>query len=348
MRKVLLIACNGTVLKMPCSNCGTDPMEQPEFNNKAITSLAMISNLDFEFTMIGEFMPLYHQMLRLLAGEGIIFNDAAIGNGALLRDFSRKYDLSTSFVIGSRLADVERARELGLKAILFCPPGQGAALLASRPELIPFAALVTENWLKVCEFLRYGTRCLTVARKTRETEISLFLDIDGTGESRIETGLGFFDHMLWQIVHHASFSMDLKVKGDLHVDEHHTIEDTGIVLGEAVRKAIGSGRAMERYGFVLPMDECDAGVVIDFGGRTDFFWDVTFSREKIGDVPTEMFRHFFRSFAESAAVNLHIRGYGENEHHKIEGVFKAFARAVKNAVRRDIFNDKLPTSKGVI
>lgn len=375
MKKVLFIDRDGTIIKEPPTDFQVDSLEKLEFCDRAITSLAMISKLDFELSMVSnqdgrgtvsfpeeDFITPQNKMLKTLEGEGVIFDDIFIDDsfesdnspnrkprtGMLNRYFSDEYDLTGSFVIGDRLTDVELAKNLGSKAILFRSPSEGETLLLSRPELKQCTELITDNWNYIYEFLRYGSRRVTVSRKTRETEINLTLDIDGQGQSRVNTGLSFFDHMISQIVHHASFTVDLMVKGDLNVDEHHTIEDTGIVLGEAVRRAIGSKRAMERYGFTLPMDECDAGVVLDFGGRTDFFWDVEFKREKIGDVPTEMFKHFFKSFAESAAVNLHIRGYGENEHHKIEGVFKAFARAMKNAVRRDIFNDKLPTSKGVI
>ncbi len=208
--------------------------------------------------------------------------------------------------------------------------------------------LITTSWERIYTFLAASERKATVSRKTAETDIYIELDLDGKGKANISTGLGFFDHMLDQIARHSGIDLTVKVNGDLHVDEHHTIEDTGLALGEAFLKALGDKRGTERYGFVLPMDECLAQVALDFGGRPWLVWDAEFKREKIGDVPTEMFFHFFKSLSDTAKMNLNIKAEGTNEHHKIEGIFKAFARAVKNAIRRDVFSDALPSTKGVL
>ena len=220
--------------------------------------------------------------------------------------------------------------------------------MVSENELDDICALITDDWNEIWKYLRAGERTAEIRRTTKETDIRIALDLDGQGPSRIDTGLKFFDHMLEQIVHHAGVSLVAEVRGDLEVDEHHTIEDTAIALGQAVYRALGSKLGIERYGFCLPMDECRAAVLIDFGGRIDFRWAVSFRREYVGDVPTEMFRHFFKSFADSARCNLHIEADGENEHHKIEGVFKAFARAVRMAIARNGFRFELPSSKGIL
>ena len=222
------------------------------------------------------------------------------------------------------------------------------ARILAETGLTDYCALITDDWNKIWQLLRAGERTAAISRKTRETDISVRLDLDGGGPSHIDTGLKFFDHMLDQIVHHAGFTLEVTVRGDLEVDEHHTIEDTAIVLGEAMYAALGSKLGIERYGYCLPMDECDATVLIDFGGRIDFAWNVVFRRERVGDVPTEMFRHFFKSFADAARCNLHITAEGENEHHKIEGIFKAFSRALRMAASRNSFKFELPSSKGVL
>ena len=258
-----------------------------------------------------------------------------------------QYDLKASYVIGDRVTDIELAKNLGARGILLRPAEEGRRMLAEA-GLTDYCALITDDWNKIWQLLRAGERTAAISRKTRETDISVRLDLDGGGPSHIDTGLKFFDHMLDQIVHHAGFTLEVTVRGDLEVDEHHTIEDTAIVLGEAMYAALGSKLGIERYGYCLPMDECDATVLIDFGGRIDFAWNVVFRRERVGDVPTEMFRHFFKSFADAARCNLHITAEGENEHHKIEGIFKAFSRALRMAASRNSFKFELPSSKGVL
>ncbi|MBO5687027.1 MAG: imidazoleglycerol-phosphate dehydratase HisB, partial [Alistipes sp.] len=249
--------------------------------------------------------------------------------------------------VGDRATDVELAFNLGAKAILLQPKAEGKAMLEDK-AFASACVLVTPNWCEVAEFLRRTDRVSVVERKTSETEIRIAVDLDGGAESHVDTGLKFFDHMLWQLPHHAGISLQAVCRGDLEVDEHHTIEDVAIALGEAILQALGSKRGIDRYGFVLPMDECRAMVLIDFGGRADFVWDVPFTRERVGDVPTEMFKHFFKSLCVAMRCNLHIEARGENNHHLIEGVFKAFARALKMAIRRDVFKYDLPSSKGVL
>jgi imidazoleglycerol-phosphate dehydratase/histidinol-phosphatase len=258
-----------------------------------------------------------------------------------------EYDLASSYVIGDRLTDVELAYNLGARAILLQPTALGEAMLKDKPYASA-CILATNRWNEVAEFLRRTDRCAEVMRKTSETDIRIEVDLDGKGESQVDTGLKFFDHMLCQLPHHAGVSLVALCKGDLEVDEHHTMEDVAIALGEAIYQALGSKRGIDRYGFVLPMDECRAMVLIDFGGRADFVWDVPFTRERVGDVPTEMFKHFFKSLCVAMRCNLHIEARGENNHHLIEGVFKAFARALKMAIRRDVFSYELPSSKGVL
>jgi imidazoleglycerol-phosphate dehydratase/histidinol-phosphatase len=256
------------------------------------------------------------------------------------------YNLEESFVIGDRITDVELALNLGCKAILLTP-------LDLKPELeekglLPVCNLITSNWDDIYAYLASTVRTSSIERITKETSIRITLNLDGTGKSAISTGLGFFDHMLEQISRHSGCDLSVQVKGDLHVDEHHTIEDTAIALGEAFHKAMGNKKGMERYGFVLPMDDCLATVAIDFGGRPWLVWEAEFKREKIGELPTEMFYHFWKSFSDGARCNLNIKAEGTNEHHKIEAVFKAVARAIRMAIRRDIYNNELPSTKGVL
>ena len=300
-------------------------------------------------------------MMRTLAGEGVFFDNQLVdptfpqdnmptrkpGTGMFGEYMTGEYDLAASYVIGDRLTDVELAYNLGAKAILLQPATLGAAMLKDKPYAST-CVLVTNRWSEIAEFLRRTERRAEVVRKTSETDIRIEVDLDGGGESQVDTGLKFFDHMLWQIPHHAGVSLTALCKGDLEVDEHHTMEDVAIALGEAVYQALGSKRGIDRYGFVLPMDECRAMVLLDFGGRADFVWDVPFTREMVGDVPTEMFKHFFKSLCVAMRCNLHIEARGENNHHLIEGVYKAFARALKMAVRRDVFKYDLPSSKGVL
>ncbi len=260
---------------------------------------------------------------------------------------SGSYDLANSYVIGDRLTDVELAKNLGAKAIwLRNPEGADEELAAYPVKLAPI--LVTDDWDRVTDFLYAGERRAKVQRTTRETDILVELNLDGNGKTDIHTGLGFFDHMLDQIGKHSGMDLTIRVDGDLEVDEHHTIEDTAIALGDALREALGSKRGIERYGFTLPMDDCLCSVALDFGGRPWLVWDASFKREKIGDMPTEMFLHFFKSLSDAARMNLNIKAEGENEHHKIEGIFKALARSIKMAIRRDIYKYELPSTKGVI
>ena len=307
------------------------------------------------------FRPVHDLMMRTFEGEGVRFDDVLIdptmpeehaptrkpGIGMFGRYTGGGYDLSACYVIGDRPTDMLLARNLGAKGIFFRPKAEGRETIREN-GLDDVCALVTDDWNAIWTYLRAGERTAEIRRTTCETDIRIVLDLDGQGPSRIDTGLKFFDHMLEQIIHHAGVSLVAEVRGDLEVDEHHTIEDTAIALGEAVYRALGSKLGIERYGFCLPMDECRAAVLLDFGGRIDFRWDVLFRREYVGDVPTEMFRHFFKSFADAARCNLRIEAEGENEHHKIEGVFKAFARAVRMAVARNGFRFELPSSKGML
>ena len=288
-----------------------------------------------------DFWPTQNLMLEILAGEGVTFDDILIdrsfpednlptrkpGTAMLAAYTGGSCDLTHSFVIGDRATDAQLAANLGCQALIL---GEGL------------------DWSKVTEIVYAGSRRASVRRTTKETDIAISLDLDGTGRSHITTGLGFFDHMLEQIAKHGSIDLDIQVRGDLHVDEHHTIEDTALALGEALLKALGDKRGIERYGYTLPMDDCLCSVVLDFGGRPWLVWDAEFHREHIGEMPTEMFLHFFKSLSDAARMNLNIKAEGQNEHHKIEGIFKAFARAIRMAVRRDIHHMQLPSSKGVL
>ena len=374
MKKVLFIDRDGTLIEEPPVDYQVDSLEKLAFVPKAITSMNRIASLDYELVMATNqdglgtdsfpeetFWPAHNLMLKTLEGEGVRFDDMLIDRsmpadnaptrkprtGMFGKYLNGEYDMANSFVIGDRPTDIELARNLGAKGILLQPTESGRALLVEQ-GLLDSCVLITDDWDRIWQFLRAGARTAEIHRKTRETDIRVAIDLDGSGESHVDTGLKFFDHMLEQIVHHAGVSLVIEAKGDLEVDEHHTIEDTAIVLGEAVFRALGSKLGIERYGYCLPMDECKAVVLLDFGGRIDFQWDVEFHRERVGDVPTEMFRHFFKSFAEAAHCNLHIAANGENEHHKIEGVFKAFSRALRMAIARNSFKFELPSSKGVL
>jgi imidazoleglycerol-phosphate dehydratase/histidinol-phosphatase len=259
-----------------------------------------------------------------------------------------RYDLAGSFVIGDRATDVQLARNLGCRAILLQPREAGEELLREAGLTPEDCALIAPTWADIAAYLFAGERTAEVVRTTAETDIRVRLNLDGTGRAEISTGLGFFDHMLEQIARHSGMDLAITVHGDLHVDEHHTIEDTALALGEALRRALGDKRGIERYGFCLPMDDCLCQVALDFGGRPWLVWDAEFHREKIGEMPTEMFLHFFKSLSDAALMNLNIQARGENEHHKIEGIFKALARALRMAVRRDIHHFQLPSSKGVL
>ncbi len=302
------------------------------------------------------FWPAQNKILKTLEGEGITFSKIHIdpslphenkptrkpGTAMLTEYFSDEYDLKNSFVIGDRLTDVLLAKNLGSKAILF----DHGTLSGKLDDVKEVCALVTDNWKAIYDFLVHPPRKSSVRRKTNETDIQIDINLDGSGKSNIKTGLGFFDHMLDQLARHGGIDLSVQVKGDLHIDEHHTIEDTGLALGEAFLNALGNKRGISRYGFLLPMDDCLAQVAIDFGGRPWLVWDAEFKREKIGEMPTEMFFHFFKSFSDTSKSNLNIKAEGSNEHHKIEAIFKGWARAIKMAVKRE--GNQLPTTKGTL
>lgn len=375
MKKVLFIDRDGTLIVEPPVDFQVDSFEKLQFIPKVVRNLYfMRSKLDFEFAMVtnqdglgtdsfpeADFRGPHELMMNLFASEGIDFDEVFIDRsfpeemaptrkprtGMLTKYFSPEYDLKNSFVIGDRLSDVQLAENLGCRAILFQPRENGEEMLRDS-ALATRVALITDDWDAISEYLFAGERTATIVRKTAETDIEVRLNLDGSGKGNIQTGLGFFDHMLNQIARHSGMDLYICTKGDLEVDEHHTIEDTGIALGEALYQALGSKRGIERYGFSLPMDDCLCSVALDFGGRSWLVWDAEFKREKIGEMPTEMFYHFFKSFSDAARMNLNIKAEGTNEHHKIEGIFKALARAIKMADRRDIYHFQLPSSKGVL
>jgi len=306
------------------------------------------------------FWPTHELLMRTFSGEGIEFDEVIIdrtfardnqptrkpGTALLTHYLEGEYDLESSFVIGDRLTDIQLAKNLGAQGILIGYQGLGDAEAEARAGL-PIA-LDTQHWREIHAFLRKQNRATQHRRTTKETDIEISLDLSGEGRGNISTGLHFFDHMLDQIARHGGVDLDITAEGDLHIDEHHTIEDTGLALGEAFAKTLGDKRGLMRYGFALPMDDAEAHVSIDFGGRPWLVWDAHFSREKVGDVPTEMFSHFFKSFSDAARCNLNVRCTGDNEHHKIESIFKAFARAVRMAVQVDLEDEGLPTTKGIV
>lgn len=379
MKKVLFIDRDGTLIKEAPPTYQIDAWEKLEFYPYAFTYMHKIATeLDFELVMVSnqdglgtdsfpesDFLPLHQHVLTSFANEGVHFSAVHIdrsyphqnlptrkpATGMLLQYLDNDhYDIANSYVIGDRITDVQLAKNLGCKAIwLNLDPSLGAAetndAVAALQEVV---ALETTEWKAVYEFLKLGERVVTHSRVTSETQIHVELNLDGTGKANIHTGLGFFDHMLDQIARHGMIDLKVEAKGDLHIDEHHTIEDTGITLGEALAKALGNKRGIERYGFALPMDEAEAKVLIDFGGRNWIVWNALFTREKVGDMPTEMFFHFFKSFSDAAKCNLNIECRGENEHHKIEAIFKAFAKAIKMAAKRDANSNLLPSTKGVL
>jgi imidazoleglycerol-phosphate dehydratase/histidinol-phosphatase len=377
MKKVLFIDRDGTLIKEP-EDEQIDSFAKLEFYPKALYYLSRIAaELDYTLVMVTNqdglgtdshpeenFWPVHNFIMDTFAGEGVLFSEVIIDktfahenavtrkpNTGLLQHFLNEgYDLANSFVIGDRLNDVVLAKNLGAKAIwLRNNDGLGAAEnLGRAEELSDYIALQTSDWVDIYTMLKAGTRTVHHERNTNETKISIDIDLDGTGKAEIHTGLNFFDHMLDQIARHGSIDLRIKTDGDLHIDEHHTIEDTGIALGEAFAKAIGNKLGLERYGFCLPMDDCLAQAAIDFGGRAWIVWDAEFKREKVGDVPTEMFYHFFKSFSDAAKCNLNIKAEGDNEHHKIEAIFKAFAKAIKMAIKRDAEKLVLPSTKGVL
>ena len=372
MKKILFIDRDGTLVIEPPIDYQLDSLEKLEFYPKVMRNLGFVrSKLDFEFVMVTNqdglgttsfpedtFWPAHNLMMKTLEGEGITFDNICIDRsfpeenaptrkprtGMLIKYIDNPdYDLAGSFVIGDRPTDVELAKNLGCRAIFL---QDDDSLLSD--ELKAVCALATRDWDKVAEFLFAGERRATIRRTTKETDILVEVDLDGSGRCNIATGLGFFDHMLEQIGKHGGMDLTIQVKGDVHVDEHHTIEDTALALGECLYQALGSKRGIERYGYSLPMDDCLCQVCLDFGGRPWLVWDADFHREKIGEMPTEMFLHFFKSLSDAAKMNLNIKAEGQNEHHKIEGIFKALARALKMAVKRDIYHYELPSSKGVL
>lgn len=374
MKKVLFIDRDGTLIKEPVEDEQVDSLEKLEFVPGVFRAMYLIAaNLDYELVIVtnqdglgtpsfpeDDFWPAHNKMLQAFRNEGVEFTDVLIDRTfpddnaptrkpqtGMLTDFIQgDYDLENSFVIGDRLTDIELARNLGCKGLLLSERITPDELEESG--LRDYCDLHTGNWLKIYEYLMAGGRRAVVERNTAETQIRVELDLDGGKNSMINTGLGFFDHMLDQIARHAGIGLHIEVNGDLKVDEHHTIEDTALALGEAFHEALGSKRGIERYGYALPMDDCEAQVLIDFGGRPWLVWEADFSREMVGDMPTEMFMHFFKSFSDSARCNLNIQARGDNEHHKIEAIFKALARAVRMAIRRDIFKYELPSTKGVL
>ncbi len=355
-KRILFIDRDGTLIKEPADE-QIDSFEKLVFVEGVFRNLAFIrKNLDFEFVMVSNqdglgtdsfpedtFWPVHNFILQTLKGEGVEFDNILIdrhfpednhpcrkpGTGMLTEYMNNpEYDIEGSFVIGDRETDAQLAENLGCKSLILGKDGM--------------------TWEKIAELLFAGERIAEITRTTKETDITVRLNLDGTGKCDIQTGLGFFDHMLEQIGRHGMMDLYVRCNGDLHVDEHHSIEDTGIVLGECILKALGDKRGIERYGYSLPMDDCLCQVALDFGGRPWLIWDAEFHREKIGEMPTEMFHHFFKSVSDASKMNLNIKAEGENEHHKIEGIFKAFARSIRMAVKRDIYHYQLPSTKGAL
>jgi imidazoleglycerol-phosphate dehydratase/histidinol-phosphatase len=379
MKRVLFIDRDGTLINEAPPTYQIDSFDKLTFYPHMFEYMGRIAReLDYELVMISNqdglgtasfpeetFLPLHNFILKTLEGEDIHFDAVLIdrtfpadnahtrkpGIGMVLNYLNNAdYDIANSYVIGDRITDVQLAKNMGCKAIwLNNDPNLGASEISSQiHELGPVVALETSSWKRVYEFLKMGLRQVVHERNTHETQIRIELNIDGSGKSQIITGLGFFDHMLDQIARHGRMDITLRANGDLHIDEHHTIEDTGIALGEAFAKALADKRGMNRYGFALPMDEAEAKVLIDFGGRNWLVWNAEFKRERIGEMPTEMFYHFFKSFSDAARCNLNIECKGDNEHHKIEAIFKAFAKAIRMAVVRDPMSNYLPSTKGVL
>ena len=377
MKKILFIDRDGTLIKEP-KNYQIDAFEKLIFYPYVFQYMAKIAReLDFELVMVSNqdglgtdsfpeetFWPVQNFIIDSFEREGVVFSKVIIdktfasenkptrkpGTALLSAYMDGSYDLANSFVIGDRITDVALAKNLGAKAIFMRQEvGLGGEELSdNQKDLEDYIAKETTEWSEIYSFLRAGERKVSLKRNTHETQISIGMDLDGTGTSKIKTGIDFFDHMLDQLSRHGLIDLNIEVTGDLAVDEHHTIEDTAIALGEAFHKALGNKLGVERYGFCLPMDDCEAHVSIDFGGRNWLVWEAEFKREMIGKMPTEMFVHFFKSFSDGAKANLNIKATGQNEHHKIEAIFKAFAKAIKMAIKRDPDKLFLPSTKGVL
>lgn len=380
MKKILFVDRDGTLINEAPPTYQLDSFEKLEFYPDMFYYMRKIATeLNYELVMITNqdglgtasfpedtFWPIQNFVMTSLSNEGIHFSEVIIDktfakdnaptrkpNIGLVTKYinNSEYDLINSFVIGDRITDVQLAKNLGCKAFwLNGDDTLGAAevkdsIIELRNSTV---ALETKEWSAIYEYLKLPPRIVKHERNTNETKISIEVNLDGTGKAAINTGIAFFDHMLDQIARHGNIDLNVTCKGDLHIDEHHSIEDTGIALGEAIAKALGDKRGIERYGFLLPMDDCLAQVAIDFGGRNWIVWDAEFKREKIGEMPTEMFFHFFKSFSDASKSNLNIKAEGDNEHHKIEAIFKGFAKALKMAVKRDINNNALPSTKGVL
>jgi imidazoleglycerol-phosphate dehydratase/histidinol-phosphatase len=352
MNKVIFVDRDGTLLREPADE-QIDALDKVEFVPGAISGMKALTGLGYELVMASNqdglgtpafpedtFWPAQNLLLNTLKGEGVVFDDILIdpsfpednspcrkpGIGMFGKYLDGSYDLANSWVIGDRETDLQLAANLGARGL----------------QLGPL------TWEQIVETIRSTERSAVVARKTAETDIYVRVDLDGKGPSGVDTGLKFLDHMLTQLIHHGGLALEIRCKGDLEVDEHHTMEDVAIALGEAIRQALGDKRGIERYGFALPMDESRALVLLDFGGRSELVWDVAFTREYIGDVPTEMFRHFFKSLSDALRANLYVQARGENNHHLAEGIFKALARSIRQAVRRNVFSYDLPSSKGLL
>ena len=378
-KRILFIDRDGTLIQEYPPTYQIDALEKVTFYPEVFKYMTRIAEeLDFELVLVSnqdglgtpkfpesDFWPSHNLIMSSFANEGVNFKEELIdksypeenlptrkpGIGMFTNYLNNPdYDIPGSYVIGDRITDVQLAKNLGCKAIwLKNNPELGAAEISDKADALgTVIALETQHWKEIYNYLKPSIRAIRHQRKTNETDIQIELNLDGTGKASIATGLHFFDHMLDQIARHGLLDLNIEAKGDLHIDEHHTIEDTGIALGEAFLKAMGNKRGMERYGFALPMDDAEAKVLIDFGGRNWLVWNAHFSREKIGDVPTEMFYHFFKSFSDAARCNLNIECKGDNEHHKIEAIFKAFAKALKMAIKKDPLKDYLPSTKGVL
>lgn len=378
-QKLLFIDRDGTIIKEAPPTYQLDAFEKLEFYPHVFEYLTkIVQELDYELVMVtnqdglgtkgfpeDSFWPIQHFMINALKNEGIIFSEIFIdrtfphenkatrkpGTELLQQYFdSEKYNMAQSFVIGDRLTDVELAKNLGCHAFWLNNQDElgNGEVSVPQADLNEVIALETQKWADIYNFLKNPKRKIVHARNTNETKIAVEINLDGTGKADIKTGLGFFDHMLDQVARHGGLDLKIHCQGDLHIDEHHTIEDVGLALGEAMLLALGDKRGIERYGFLLPMDDCLAQVGIDFGGRNWLVWDAEFKREKIGEMPTEMFFHFFKSFSDASKSNLNIKAEGTNEHHKIEAIFKAFAKSIKMAVKRDPLNNSLPTTKGIL